>query len=134
MRDAQASLLTLTAALLWIFCSQAPASEPLPSTENTDRSATASKQKSDLSFIERMLFGGDRCDTIIPFIVSLSEGQPVEIVKIYKPQELRRSSGSITCSGDALLSDASRETVYFRRFRDEEGELLFQLSGEDDMD
>lgn len=91
-------------------------------------------QEGDLTLMERLLYGGDRCDTIVPFILPMSEYDDPRVVKIYKPRELRRSPGNLTCSGEALLSDTSREPIFFKRFRDEDGEIMFQSSGYDDMD
>lgn len=97
--------------------------------------APPAEQKSSTSsnWLARIAGEQNSCQDIIPYVNQLSLRQLVSIVKIYNPKEIRRSASNFTCSGEALLSTGEKLPIFFRKYKDKDGDVFFQYSPDDDM-
>lgn len=94
---------------------------------------TEQRSSSSTNWLTRIAGEENSCQGIIPYVSQLSLRQLVSIVKIYSSREIRRSSSNFTCTGEALLSTGERQPIFFRKFKDKDGDVFFQYSPDDDM-
>lgn len=72
------------------------------------------------------------CESIRERIVLLSERNAGTsnntIVKIYDPKTVKSEPSKVSCSGRAMLSNAQEATVYYRSYKDADGEWLIEYN------
>lgn len=73
------------------------------------------------------------CESIREQIVLLTERNVGKnsnntIVKIYDPKTVKSEPSKVSCSGRAMLSNAQEATVYYRTYKDADGEWLIEYN------
>lgn len=70
------------------------------------------------------------CDSIRDGIINLASGRGVTIVKIYEPKTIIDKPEMISCSGRAMVDSGQQVTLYYRNYKDQEGDWLLEYSEE----
>ena len=70
------------------------------------------------------------CKDLRGEIVELSQAQTgqVQIIKIYDPAEVSRSSNKVQCKGIAALNNGAEVNIQYSAFKDREGDWMVQFS------
>lgn len=68
------------------------------------------------------------CDSIRGGIIELASTRGVIIVKIYEPETITDMPQMISCSGRAVVDSGQQATLYYRNYKDQEGDWLLEYS------
>ena len=70
------------------------------------------------------------CKDLRGEIVELSQSQTgqVQIIKIYEPTQVSRSSSKVQCKGIAALNNGAEVRIKYSAFKDREGDWMVQFS------
>lgn len=68
------------------------------------------------------------CESIRAEVIRIAAGNGINIVKTYVPKALVSTPDKICCSGLALVSSGQEARIFYREFKDAEGDWLVQYS------
>ncbi|PZT90761.1 MAG: hypothetical protein DI625_17140 [Sphingomonas sp.] len=68
------------------------------------------------------------CESIRDDVIRIAGQNGVNIVKIYEPQTLVDTPDKLDCSGRVLVSSGQEAKLYYRSFKDADGDRLVQYS------
>lgn len=68
------------------------------------------------------------CESIRDDVIRTAAQNGVNIVKIYEPKTILDTPDKLDCSGRALVGTGQQATIYFRSFKDADGDRLIQYS------
>ena len=68
------------------------------------------------------------CESIRADIIGLAAKRGVDIVKIYEPKTLTTEPTKVSCSGRAVVGSGQQTTLYYRNYKDQEGDWLLEYS------
>lgn len=70
------------------------------------------------------------CESIRDDVIRAAGQNGVNIVKIYDPKTVTDTPDKLTCTGRALVSSGQEAKIYYRSFKDADGDRLIQYSEE----
>lgn len=68
------------------------------------------------------------CESIRDDVIRIAGQNGVHVVKIYEPKTIVDTPDKLDCSGRVLVSSGQETTLYYRSFKDADGDRLVQYS------
>lgn len=70
------------------------------------------------------------CESIRDEVIRIAAQNGVNVVKIYDPETILDTPDKLTCTGRAMVSSGQEAKIYYRSFKDADGDRLIQYSEE----
>lgn len=68
------------------------------------------------------------CSDLRDDVIRTAATNGVTIVKIYEPKTIKSGPAGSSCSGRAVISTGQAAKIYYRNFKDEDGDWLVQYA------